>query len=64
MSAVILRTSYDFPPIPIRTMDWSAFDDNTYCGCGECHSIVGHGSTEAEAIADFWEQFHEAKEGA
>jgi hypothetical protein len=56
-SAVKLKTSYDYPPIPIRTMDWAAFEAES-CGCGECHNIVGHGRTKGEAVADFWEQYH------
>lgn len=40
-------TSFDFPPIPIRNFDWSAVTDNYDEG-----APVGHGRTEAEAIAD------------
>ena len=41
-----IKTNYDFPPIPIRSMDWSAWDDNKGADC----SPVGHGATEQEAI--------------
>lgn len=60
-----LRTSFDYPPMPIRSLDWSAIDDNTYDasyeGEDESGSIwrcspSGHGATEAEAIADLLEQ--------
>lgn len=46
-------TTYVYPPIPIRSMDWSAVDDETYDGEG---CPIGHGATEAEAIADLIEQ--------
>ena len=59
MSRVIV-TSHDCPPIPVRSMDWSAhFDDyDADCVDGEYVSShpVGHGRTEAEAIADLIEQ--------
>lgn len=64
MAAVKITTSYDFPPIPIRDMDWSAIDSDTYdCdadqdGFFSTHPI-GHGRTEAEAIADLLEQIKE-----
>lgn len=46
-------TSYIYPPIPIRTCDWSAVYDN-YDGEG---SPIGLGSTEAKAIADLTENY-------
>ena len=49
-------TEYVNPPIPIRSMDWIAYDDDTYCGCGECHCPLGSGATEQEAINDLLEQ--------
>ncbi len=48
-------TSYDPPPIPYRTMDWSAWDDKL----GADSSPIGRGATEAEAIADFYDQWLE-----
>jgi hypothetical protein len=51
-------TSHVFPPIPIRSYDWCAYDDNTYDGPG---SIIGHGATEAEAIADFEQAWEESR---
>lgn len=56
-----IRTSYDYPPIPIRSMDWSAVDDDTYDGPG---SPIGRGATEAEAIADLEEQIQERVDAA
>lgn len=43
-------TSYVYPPIPIRSMDWCAFYD------GDA-SQRGWGSTEAEAIADLIDSY-------
>lgn len=40
-------TSFVYPPIPIRTYDWSACRDGY-----EPPDPIGRGSTEAEAIAD------------
>ena len=48
-----IKTRFDYPPIPVRNMDWSAIDDDTYCGEG---CPIGHGATEQEAIADLLEQ--------
>ncbi len=65
-----LSTNFDYPPIPIRCLDWSAVDGNTYDasyeGEDESGSIwscgrSGHGETEAEAIADLLEQLAEAQ---
>lgn len=47
-------TSHDCPPIPNRSFDWSAVTDNYDLG----HPI-GHGATEAEAIADLKQQLEE-----
>lgn len=46
-----IRTSFDNPPIPDRSFDWSAVTEDYDMG----HPI-GHGSTEAEAIADLESQ--------
>jgi hypothetical protein len=44
-------TNFDYPPIPDRRLDWSAvFDD--YDGAPDSNCPIGHGRTEAEAIAD------------
>jgi hypothetical protein len=40
-----IRTSYIYPPIPIRQFDWSAVDDNYEPG-----DPIGYGATEQEAI--------------
>ncbi len=57
-------TQHEFPPIPIRSMDWSAVDADTYdCDCDQdgFYSLapIGHGATEAEAIADLRAQLEE-----
>jgi hypothetical protein len=54
-----IKTEFVYPPIPIRTFDWSAIDDDTYDGPG---SPVGTGATEPEAIADLIEQINERNE--
>lgn len=51
-----IRTNHEYPPIPIRDMDWSAVDDSTYDGEG---CPIGWGATEEEAIADLLEQLEE-----
>lgn len=51
-----IKTEFVYPPIPFRRFDWMAYDDDTYCGCGECRCLTGHGATEQEAIADLMEQ--------
>lgn len=48
-----------YPPIPIRTFDWTAYDDDRYCGCGECKNLVGYGATRDEALTDLCEQLAE-----
>lgn len=44
-------TKFVYPPIPIRCFDWSAT-----LGDYEPGNIVGYGETEAEAIADLYDQ--------
>lgn len=52
-----IKTNFDYPPIPIRKFDWSAWDDDTYeGGCP-----IGRGGIEAEAIADLLEQLKERR---
>ena len=63
-----LRTEHVFPPIPLRTFDWCAYDEDTYDGAPDGGpQIVGWGRTEAEAVAHFREQWEERqleREGA
>lgn len=51
-------TEYVYPPIPDRSCDWSAIDDDTYDGPG---CPIGWGATKEAAIADLMEQIEEAK---
>lgn len=46
-----LIVKYDPPPIPIRTLDWSAVDDNYEPG-----EPIGYGPTRQAAISDCLEQ--------
>lgn len=46
-------TTHVYPPIPIRSMDWSAVREG-YEPDSRC--LVGWGRTEAAAIADLLEQ--------
>ena len=59
INGVRIRTSHDFPPIPVRTFDWSAIDDDTYDGADDSHCPIGRGATEQEAIEDLLEQIAE-----
>lgn len=53
-------TRYDPPPIPWRSFDWSAVDDDTYDGAPDSRSaVIGWGRTEEEAIADLLDQIEE-----
>lgn len=52
-----IKTQYWQPPIPMRSFDWSAVDEDTYDGApdsGTRHQI-GYGRTREEAIADLIE---------
>jgi hypothetical protein len=39
---------------------WHAYDTSTYCGCDDCHPLIGTGATADEAIADLLEQLEDA----
>ena len=56
-----LATSFDYPPMPTRSMDWSAINSRTFDADWDGERYVtrcpiGRGETEAEAIADLLEQ--------
>lgn len=51
-----IRTTFVYPPIPIRDFDWSAVDDETYDGPG---CIIGTGRTEQAAVMDLYEQTYQ-----
>ena len=44
-------TDHVWPPIPVRTFDWSAVYEGYEPG-----NLIGYGRTKAEAIADLQEQ--------
>jgi hypothetical protein len=46
-----IHTNFDYPPIPIRSMDWSAYRDGYEPGC-----LIGRGPTKDAAITDLLEQ--------
>jgi hypothetical protein len=52
-SIMKIKTEYVYPPIPLRTYDWCAYDDDTYDGAG---STIGWGPTKDAAIDDLLEQ--------
>jgi hypothetical protein len=61
INGIHIRTNHDYPPIPVRDMDWSAIDDDTYdVDCDEdgffSRCPVGRGRTEQEAIDDLLDQ--------
>lgn len=60
INGVKIHTSFDYPPIPVRNMDWSAVTDD-YDGAEDSgnRSQIGRGATEQEAIADLIEQIEE-----
>ncbi|MFK4647182.1 hypothetical protein ABIF96_005756 [Bradyrhizobium ottawaense] len=64
INGVKIHTNFDYPPIPVRDMDWSAVTDDYDCDCDAdgffSFSPVGHGGTEQEAIADLLEQMEDA----
>jgi hypothetical protein len=51
---VKIKVSFEYPPIPDRSHDWCAYDDDTYDGPG---SVLGRGPTREAAIADLLSQF-------
>jgi hypothetical protein len=59
-------TEYWAKPIPDRSFDWSAIDDDTYDGAEDSsnRSHIGYGRTEAEAIADLLRLLDELAEAA
>jgi hypothetical protein len=47
-SVKVVHTYHDFPPIPVRDYDWSAYGDDYEPGYP-----VGRGPTEQMAISDY-----------
>jgi hypothetical protein len=38
---------------------FAAYWEPGYCGCPDCHPIVGWGDTEMEAVLDYWDKWEE-----
>lgn len=56
----VIETTHVYPPIPDRSMDWSAIVPSEYDGAPDSHSPIGRGPTERAAIDDLLEQLAEA----
>lgn len=55
INGIKIRTTHEYPPIPVRNFDWCAVDDDTYePGCP-----IGWGLTEKAAIDDLMTQIEE-----
>jgi len=50
-----IRTTHEYPPIPIRDYDWSAIRDSYDEG-----DLIGYGRTEQDAINDLKRQEDES----
>lgn len=50
-----ILTHFVYPPIPVRTFDWSAVTEDYEPG-----APIGYGKTEAEAIEDLQAQIEPA----
>jgi len=53
-----IKTDYWIKPIPLRSFDWTAVDDDTYDGTGP----VGCGRTRDDAIDDLLSQIEMHRE--
>jgi hypothetical protein len=38
---------------------WMAFWEPGYCGCPDCHCLVGVGDTPGQAEFDYWKEWRE-----
>lgn len=47
-----IKTDYWAKPMPIRSFDWCAFDENTH----DVGAPIGYGATEQEALKDLLAQ--------
>lgn len=63
VNGIKLRTDFIYPPIPIRSHDWSAVADD-YDGADDSNCPIGYGTTEQEAITDLIEQIEDAAESS
>lgn len=67
VAGLLVRISTDYwaKPIPDRSNDWSAVDDDRYDGAEDSTGrarMVGFGATEADAIADVLIQIEDYEE--
>ena len=51
-----LRTTWEYPPIPVRHYDWPAVDDDPYDRPGR---PIGTGATEADAGHNLRDALHQ-----
>jgi hypothetical protein len=60
IKGIKIHTSFDYPPIPVRSMDWSAVTDD-YDGAEDSgnRGQIGRGPTEEAAIADLLDQIED-----
>jgi hypothetical protein len=56
-----IRTIHICPPIPVRSYDWCAVDNDTFDEENPA-TPVGYGPTKEEAIADLLRQIEEAND--
>lgn len=54
-------TSFDYPPIPVRDLDWSAHRDGDEPN-DDGQMKMGHGPTESAAILDLHESLCDERE--
>jgi len=55
-----IRTEHVYPPIPSRTSDWCAYDEDSYDGAEDAGpQLVGWGPTEEIALEDLRDQIME-----
>ena len=54
MTCALIRTEFIYPPIPIRSCDWTAILDDYEPG-----DPIGCGTSEIEAIENLLEQLEE-----
>ena len=57
-----IRTEYYPKPIPIRSFDWTAIDEDNEEACVEA-CVVGYGKTEEEAVRDLLEMIADEPRG-
>jgi hypothetical protein len=50
---ICIVVEYVYPPIPVRSFDWAAYED------GQEEGPYGRGATREAAVADLYEQIEE-----